>query len=578
MPTMGPMGPLPLRSFELCDTPGMGYPGHFVGMVQGGQVADLFGESSTEGQEQYNEGAIVEVCGSEAELLADPESAQAELYMVAAKRLLDPVFPREVEEQVQSLLADPGIDDETLFDRTGDPFVTIDGADSMDLDQALYVEAQGQGHIVHYALADASYYVQPGTPLHAEALKRGASYYLPGFMVPMLPRLLSEGLVSLNADVLRRSVVFSMTLDAEGRCTNTEVQPSRIRSRGKLSFDAVERFYEGGDGFETAVNSSLHCLAEVGQRRMMLAEERGVVRYRRREVSAKLSSGGIRFTATSTARRQVERYNEQLSLLCNIERARILARHGADFVEPIYRVHPAPSEEKMQAFEEMLAALVKAQGLEKGRWLWSSQSERPLWKYLDQLPQEGAEGRIASAIHRQAVMANLRSTFQTEAAAHHGVGAEVYARFSAPMREMIGVFLHRELLEAQKGHGHQDPELRQQVLSRANAAKTTQRDVSNEGNRLVLDQIFEDAHKGQNVLPGTLMGMQGSKAYVRLDQPPIDIKVYLKLASKRIRPSTDGASLLQEGQVIHRLGDEVSVRVMEKDPKRDRWKLELVAS
>ena len=79
----------------------------------------------------------------------------------------------------------------------------------------------------------------------------------------------------------------------------------------------------------------------------------------------------------------------------------------------------------MEAFEQMLNSLVEAQKLDRERWFWSSQDARPLWKYLDELPEDGPEGRIASAIHRQAVMANIRSTFQTEAGAHHGVGAEV---------------------------------------------------------------------------------------------------------------------------------------------------------
>ena len=555
----------------------MGYSAHFVGLVRDGRVADLFGDASIANASPHEEGAIVEVEGERRTLLASPVSAESELYKLAAARLLDPVFPKAVEDQVQSLLEDPGIDDPTLVDRTGDPFVTIDGADSMDLDQAIYVEETDGGHVVHYALADASHYVRPGTPLHAEALRRGASYYLPGIMIPMLPRLLSEGLVSLNENVLRRSVVFSMTLDEEGRIQETKVEPTRIKSRGKLSFPAVQDFYSGGPGFGAAIERSLQCLAVVGRRRMLLAEERGVVRYRRREVSAKLGSGGVRFMATGTARRDVERYNEQISLLCNIEGARMLAKHGADFVEPIYRVHPSPSPEKMQAFEEMLAALVSAQNLAPEQWLWSASGERQLWEYLDALPVDGEEGRISSAIHRQAVMANLRSTFQTEAAAHHGVGAEVYARFSSPMREMVGVFLHRELLEAEAGEGQQNSELRQQVLDQANAAKTMQRDVSNEGNRLVIEQIFRDAESTEGALPGTLMGVQGAKAYVRLDQPPIDIKVYLKLAPTRLRPSDNNASLLKGGEAVFHLGDKVGVYVVSKDDDRDRWVLQLGA-
>lgn len=544
-----------------------------MGIVRAGQVVDLFGESLA--PSDYAEGSIVEVVATEQALLAASDSAEAALYELAAKHGLDPVFPVAVDAQVAEMLKQTGIDDQALLDLTKAPFVTIDGADSMDLDQAVFVEATDTGFVVHYALADASYYVAPNTPLHTEALRRAASYYLPGIMVPMLPRALSEGLVSLNANVDRRAVVFSMHLDSEGRCTKTNIVSSRIHSRGKLSFSAVQEYYVGGTGFGDDVDESLDRLADVGRLRMSLAEERGVVRYRRHEVSAKLIGSGMRFTATSAVRRDVERYNEQLSLLCNIEGARYLAEHGADFVEPIYRVHPAPSEEKMESFLRKLKATVAAQSLDPAVWLWTLESSRPLRQFLDELPTEGSEGRIAMAIHRQAVMANVRSTFQTEAGSHHGVGAEVYARFSAPMREMVGVFLHHELLEARAGHGSSDAKLRSEVVQQANAAKTLQRTVSNEGNRLVLEQLFEDAKRAQRVLSGTLMGAEGSKAYVRLDDPPIDVKVYLKLADDPLKPSDDGTSLKRNGKAVFRLGDNVSVRVVEKHASKDRWILEL---
>ena len=192
----------------------MGRKSHFVGRVEGGRAVDLF--SSATADVEQPEGAIVEVQGERVERLAEADSAEARLYGIAAKSKLDPVFPEAVEEQVAGLVQSPGRDDPALEDFRSWPFVTIDGASSMDLDQAAFVEQEGGGHVVHYALADAAYYVQPGTPLHDEAIARGASYYLPGVMVPMLPRALSEGLVSLNPNVDRRSVVFSMSISGSG--------------------------------------------------------------------------------------------------------------------------------------------------------------------------------------------------------------------------------------------------------------------------------------------------------------------------------------------------------------------------
>src|SRR5262245_54480935 len=99
-------------------------------------------------------------------------------------------FPPAVEAEVDAYLAAPGLDDPALADRGAIPFVTIDGPGTRDLDQAVHVEAAGAGFRLRYAIADASYYVRPGTALFDEALRRGASFYLPGMSVPMLPRAL----------------------------------------------------------------------------------------------------------------------------------------------------------------------------------------------------------------------------------------------------------------------------------------------------------------------------------------------------------------------------------------------------
>jgi len=551
----------------------------FVGVIQDGEARSLTSEE-TRAVPGLADGTVV-LASDPVEVLAEAGSAKAELYRLAAERGLDPVFPAAVRSEVDAWVADPQIDDPALEDWRDRPFVTIDGATSMDLDQAVFVERDGDGHLVHYALADAAHYVRPGTALFDEALKRGASYYLPGLMVPMLPRALSEGLVSLNPEVDRRAMLFSMRLDARGVCTRTEVKRVRIRSRAKLAFEEVERFYAGRGGFGETIDANLRALAEVGKRRMALAVERNVVRYRRSEVGMTLGGHGYRFVVTSEVRRDVERYNEQMSLLCNVEGAKVLRQgEASEDVEPIYRVHPPPSRSKLAGFEEMLAALVRAHDLDPSVWLWRSDSGKPLASYLDALPEDGPHGRIADAVHRQAVMVNVRSTFEMEAGRHHGVGAEVYARFSAPMREIVGVFLHHETWQclARERNGA-DPELRARVVERANESRLLQKQVTDEANRLVLDQLLEDARRDGRVLPATVMGMTRSKVYVMLDDPEVDLKVYVQhLREKRGEVTVDdaGVALRTGDRVIARLGEPVKVEVGGRDTRSDRWALDFV--
>lgn len=122
------------------------------------------------------------------------QTARQALDAITTALQLRTEFPADVLAETDALLKNPGIDDPALLDRTSIPFVTIDNAHSKDLDQAVHVSREGTGFLVAYAIADASFYVRPGSALFREAMSRGASYYFPGFSVPMLPRPLSEGL------------------------------------------------------------------------------------------------------------------------------------------------------------------------------------------------------------------------------------------------------------------------------------------------------------------------------------------------------------------------------------------------
>lgn len=523
------------------------------------------------------------------DVLAPPNSALARMYAIAGEHGLDPTFPAAVEDEVAKLKADPGIDDPALEDLTHLPFVTIDGPGTRDLDQAAYLEREGEGFVVWYALADPAHCVTVGSALFDEALRRGASYYLPGFAVPMLPRALSEDIVSLEPEANRRAVVFRMTLDATGSCTKTTILRARVRSRAQLTFAQVERFLHDPKGHPLPVaeaSESVALLPAVGQARLRDAAERDVVHYRRTETELRLDeTGTLKFVIELGRRGEVEQYNAQLSLLCNVEGAKYLQRNAdSELVQPIYRVHPSPRPRRLAELEDLLRALCKRHGLDASRWTWRRESGQSLADFLAQLPHDGAEGRIAQAIHRQAVIVNLRSTFSAEPARHHGVGAEVYARFSAPMREIVGVFLHKEVFERLSGSasGGDDDALRAKIVDKANEAKALQKQITRDANRYAIDQLFEaDRQHPQPARPwrrGTLMGLSRGKVHVLLDEPQIDIKLYVhhleQLTDEAVTVSDDGTELVL-GAARCRIGDEVRVQVRERDKGRDRWMIAL---
>lgn len=228
--------------------------------------------------------------------LARAGSVRASIHRIAARHRLDPFHPPEVLAEARGFRRRPGTDDPSLVDLTRLPFITIDNRGSRDLDQALHLERLpgGRGYLVHYAIADASHYVRPGTALFGEALSRGASFYLPGLAVPMLPRLLCEDLVSLNQGRVRRALVFEMRLDRRGTCRQTRLLRARVSSLRKLSYPRVQRHYDdpagSGMGHEPW-GETLALLREVGELLLGRAVRHHVVQYRRSEVEVSVGEG-----------------------------------------------------------------------------------------------------------------------------------------------------------------------------------------------------------------------------------------------------------------------------------------------
>jgi len=523
-------------------------------------------------------------------MLSNDAGPREELRAIADSLGLRAEFPERVEAEVAAILASPGIDDATLVDRTDLPFVTIDAATSRDLDQAVYVERDGDAYRVCYAIADASHYVRPGTALFEEAKARGASFYFPSFAVPMLPRALSEGIVSLNPDGPRRALLFDHRISGDGELVSTSLERARIRSRAKLSFGDVQSLVDSpgasplsGSDFE----SSLFALRDVGRARMKRAESRGLVRYRREEVDVKVDGDGLGFVVVEAMRDEVELWNEQISLLCNAEGGRLLRENPSPSLQPVYRVQGGPEPERLDELARLTERVAALHSLPASPWVWDAARES-LASYLRALPDSGAlsrEERVARALSRQAVMVNMRSEYTTEPGPHTGVGAEPYARFSAPMREVVGVFLHAQAMQMLRNETSSDPideALRDEIVRVANRARETQRRANDLANELVIDRLLapelQKEKHDRTRFRATVMGITTGKVHLRLDAPPLDLKVYLFDLARfhggaRLDVVESGAALVVRGSTepVVLLGEAVDLVVDRRDDKNRRW-------
>lgn len=519
----------------------------------------------------------------------DPESAVQEMERIVAEFALDQAWPPQVIPEVEQIVHDPGLSDDTLLDLRSIPFVTIDGEGSRDLDQALFIDRFQGGYRVRYAIADAAYYVRPGMALFQEACRRGASYYLPGFSVPMLPRELSEGIISLNPESDRRAMVFSFVVNALGHCTKTSIGRAKIRSHAALTFEQVQHHYDSPQS-SPFVNQpyaeSLGLLRELGRLRLAEARQRDVVIYQRSNVRVVIGETGYGFNLVADQRFEVEVYNEHISLLCNVEGARHLASLGA---KAAWRVHPSPPQARLAQLERLISGIVSEHRLDATRWRWyrrktpgDSRGE-PLADYLEKIADNQPNPRIHRVIERAAMISNVRSGFSSSPGEHSGIGAPLYARLTAPMREWVGIHTHAVACAAMGISCWPDGTtqlLLDEVIDIANRARETQRQLTKAANKWVIDRLLADdldtPIANRPIRRGTVLELRPTRAYLLLDSPPIELKLYHDDLGDNPRLLKAGAAMrLANGKRI-RVGSSLDVRVRAYNSVRDRWYFDLL--
>jgi exoribonuclease R len=257
--------------------------------------------------------------------------------------LADALAAIPTQAEADAAAAHPVLPD---LDTTDVPYVTIDPAGSMDLDQALYLERAGDGYRVRYAIADVPSFVTPGGELDAETRRRGQTIYPPDGPIPLHPLVLSNGAASLLPGQVRSAFVWDFTLDAAANVTSTSLNRARIRSTAKLDYVGVQKSIDDG-----TADTNLALLKEIGLKRIALEIARGAANLTLPDTEVHEADG-----AYQLVRRQpqpAEDWNAQLSLMTGMAAAELMigAKVG------ILRTMPAPEQWAVDRFRKQTIAL-----------------------------------------------------------------------------------------------------------------------------------------------------------------------------------------------------------------------------
>src|SRR5690348_4124244 len=204
---------------------------------------------------------------------------------IRAEMGLPDAFPADVEAAAREAAAHPRLPAE---DRDDIPFVTVDPPGAMDLDQALHVARDGDGYVLHYAIADVAAFVAPGDPVDLEANRRGETLYGAEDKIPLHPRVLSEDAASLLPDQRRPALLWTIKVDATGEGTSVDVRRAMVRSRARLDYDGVQ------DAIDAGTADPMWALVRaVGELRMARERRRGAVSLPLPEQEIRVGNSGI---------------------------------------------------------------------------------------------------------------------------------------------------------------------------------------------------------------------------------------------------------------------------------------------
>jgi exoribonuclease R len=327
-------------------------------------------------------------------------------------------FPAEVVAEAQASATSPQL---PARDETEVAYLTIDPPGSMDLDQALHIERDGEGYRVRYAIADVPAFVRVGGALDAETRRRGQTIYAPDKRTPLHPQVLGEGAASLLPGQTRPAFVWDMRLAADGEGTDVSVHRAMVRSTDRLDYEGVQRAIDGGSADER-----LMLLKEVGLKRIEFERRRGGASLPMPEQEVNEDEQG-HYRLGFRPPLEVEDWNAQVSLMTGMAAAEMMVRAKVG----ILRSMPAPDENAVGRFRHASRALGVEwhKGTPYGEFLRSLDRTNP--KHLALIHE-------ATALFRGAGY----TPFDGEApqGAEHAAVAHVYAHVTAPLRRLVDRF------------------------------------------------------------------------------------------------------------------------------------------
>lgn len=378
------------------------------------------------------EGKIVRIIGSSTDTNIDAKSLYIS-YGLDKLEKFNELVQQEVDKIPQNVLSN---EKKNRVDRTKERVYTIDAADAKDLDDAVCVKKQKDGsYVLSVYIADVSYYVKEGSQLDKEASTRGTSIYIPGKVIPMLPKELSNGICSLNEGQERLTLGVDMFISSDGDIINSQVFKSIIRVTKKMSYDKVYKVITNSedDELKQEYGSYKDDLMAMNELAKILNEKRmknGCINFDIPEMHIVLDSEGNVENIEPYPKTFANQIIEEFMLITNM----VIAEKYYFLQLPfIYRIHEKPDEEKLRDLNLILSNYkLRIKGIKDVH-------PKAISDILNNIDNPDDKDIISTYVLRAMKLAK----YSNECLGHFGLNAKYYCHFTSPIRRYPDLFIHR---------------------------------------------------------------------------------------------------------------------------------------
>lgn len=359
-----------------------------------------------------------------------------DILTIAAKHSIETEFSEEVKRELKNI-PDEVCENDLIgrTDLTKEMIFTIDGDDTKDIDDAISVKRDGKNYVLGVHIADVSNYVKVGSALYDSAFSRGTSSYLADTVIPMIPHQLSNGICSLNPEVIRLTLSCIMTIDNNGKVISYDIFPSYIKSRKQMTYKNVNKILDEniipeGYGEFADTLKLMHELSKILRQEKI---NRGYIDFGIDEAKVIQDENGKAIDIVKRIQGTGEKLIEDFMIAAN----ETVATHISNMDLPfIYRVHDLPNAEKIEDFSN----LIKQMGYQIHTNL-SKITPVTMQKLLNEFRDKDEFVILSDMLLRSM----KKAIYSTNNIGHFGLASKNYTHFTSPIRRFPDLTVHRLL-------------------------------------------------------------------------------------------------------------------------------------